>query len=257
MDKLVSVREWQEAAAIAADPNEVRWSFGYRLGRRLPRDNPIFRPLRKLLRERGEWHGTVVQLQKQLGDGRHPTVFGRLLQQAIPFLAAEFRCEKHTMPNWGVVQFFVRRGQGKCRTKGCFETGLARGRCLRCFTYLHANHPGWTDDAELLRMRPCCFKDCPQEPDPDILDYEGDYLVCPDHLRLVQWRMMLEDCIGPDATRCCPWDGDWLSARFFHELRKTSEPGERMLFDRVYGDTPLFKIFMRTFDAYDPFLGVR
>src|ERR1700676_4978885 len=128
MARPVSVTVWNDAVRQAGgDP--VPWVQGSRNRRLLPGDNPAFRALRRLLRERGEWHGTVVQLQKELADDHYCTAFGRLLNQAIPFLVSECSWEKHTLAKWGVVHFFHRRAEQRCRTHGCWGRALARGRC--------------------------------------------------------------------------------------------------------------------------------
>lgn len=244
MDRLTDIVEWHKAAGTRG---------GYTSRRRLPADNPIFQPLRTLLRERVEWHGTPVQLQKELGDTRYCTAFGRLLQQAIPFLASEFLWEKHTMPKWGVVQFFFPKDRVKCRTKGCQEKAIARGRCHRCFAYLHRAAPGWKDDADLTWMRPCCFKDCQNELDDEFID-DAEFPVCTYHKRAARWRAMLEEGEGEEAVECFPWDEEWLAARFIHEVLRRASPENRHLRNNVCGDTPLFKLFMHFFARYEPFL---
>jgi hypothetical protein len=253
MDRLVSIGEWETAADEAAGTS-VRFAHGYNHRRRLAADNPIFRSVQQFLRDQGGWHGTTVQMQKELRDGRRSTVFGRLLHQAIPFLAHEFSWEQHTVPKQGIVHFFTPKSRGKCRTRGCQGKELARGRCWRCFSYLHRRHPGWKDDTEqLLWTRPCRFRDCTNELDDEFFD-DQELPLCTYHKSCIHWMMMVEDCVGAERTRTFPWDEDWLAARFFHEIRTGMKPEDKPLFNRIIGDTPLLKVFLQLFGQYESFL---
>jgi hypothetical protein len=67
--------------------------------------------------------------------------------------------------------------------------------------------------------------------------------------------MMAEEYEGEAAARSFPWDEDWLAARFLHDVRASGPAKDRSLFDRVCGDTPLFRLFMQFFGRYEPFVG--
>jgi hypothetical protein len=166
------------------------------------------------------------------------------------YLPTAKRKRKKNRPN-----FRQKKSRQPCRTKGCKQYAVARGRCMRCYQYLYRVLGGiWQFEPDLEWGKFCCFKTCDKLGQGEFA--EGDFPLCKYHELSIWMLMMLEDFGYEDTLKALPIDNDWLWARFIAELREytLTKGGDASFYRNAIGDTPLYRIFMDCNIFYLPLL---
>jgi hypothetical protein len=136
---------------------------------------------------------------------------------------------------------------GRCWADGCHQspdpdTGL-------CSEHAKIAREWEVDGEEALVV--CCFKACAETIDPEM--FGGDLACCPTHRRLVSYAMELEEWgVTEDAMGYLDLP-DYLDAKWIAVILGR-EKENRHLLDKVYGDTPAFKIITATLGDLYPLL---
>lgn len=162
----------------------------------------------------------------------HADTFGQYLPEPK-------RKRKKNRPN-----FRRKKKRAPCRTTGCKNFAISRGRCMKCYQWLynHGTRGALIEAADLAWGRKCCFKSCSKLGEGKHAD--GDFPLC-DHHQCTIWLLMdLYEWMGLESPWVLPEDNDWHFARWVGHMREyTLSKGEDgSIYERCVSDSGVYRI---------------